>query len=451
MRRSAFRAAALGVLILASAAPLWAAAKPTVYTSVTPRSVTVGEPVTLTVEVYVPNFFTGAPRFPQLEVKDAVVIFQEQGGTNLNQQIGEVAYAGQQRKYAIYPQRAGEFEVPPFAVSVRYSIDGKPSASTPVQAKGGHFSATVPDAAKGLEHFIATPSFQLTAEADRASEGLKEGDSLTRTITMTALQAFAIMLPPLSFPATDGIAVYPGQPRLSDSPGERGEARVARRVETVTYVFKRQGSYRLPAIQIAWWDTRARTLRTAALPELTLAVAANPSPAPEIALPQDPATRPAPDPWKPLREGLRRYAPAALGLLLALAILYRLFGARLHALRARRAARQAVQRESAAAYLERLQAVARAGSPAEILAAAYRWLDRRDANGSAARLDRFAERSGDAELPALANGLVDAVLSGGRTGNGSSQRFVEALVRHAERQPGQPTPTGSLGPLNPRS
>ena len=47
---------------LASAEP-----KPVAWTNVNPRSVTVGQPVTLTVDVYVPSFFTGAPRFPQLE------------------------------------------------------------------------------------------------------------------------------------------------------------------------------------------------------------------------------------------------------------------------------------------------------------------------------------------------------------------------------------------------
>ena len=64
MRRKALAALWLGPLL--AAASLWAEPRPTVYTSITPRSVTVGQPVTLTVEVYVPNYFTGAPRFPPI-------------------------------------------------------------------------------------------------------------------------------------------------------------------------------------------------------------------------------------------------------------------------------------------------------------------------------------------------------------------------------------------------
>jgi hypothetical protein len=227
---------------------------------------------------------------------------------------------------------------------------------------------------------------------------------------------------------------------------------VGKRVETVTYVLQKEGSYRLPAIEIAWWDTNARTLRKARLDELGFPVAANPASPPEIALPEDPAaTAPPPDPWQPLRDALRRYGPLALGALLGLGILYRVFGSRIHALRARRAAERIQRQESAAAYLAQLEAVARSGAPAEVLAATHRWLDRRGTNGSAARLDEFAQRSGDAELPRLADGVVDAVLERGPSSDGSAQGFVAALVRHAHRNPDRPSLPGSLGPLNPRS
>ena len=52
--------------------------------------------------------------------------------------------------------------------------------------------------------------------------------------------------------------------------------RVGKRVESVTYALQRAGEYRLPAIDIDWWDTVASTVRRASLPELVLSVAANP-------------------------------------------------------------------------------------------------------------------------------------------------------------------------------
>jgi hypothetical protein len=427
--------------------------QPFVRTSLSPRSVIVGQPVTLTVDVFVPTYFTGAPRFPPLEVKDAVVVFQETGGTNLNERVGEQEYAGQSRSYLVYPQRAGDYEVAPFDVSVRYAIDAKPSPRTPVRARGARFTATVPNAARGLEHFIASSSFELTSTFDRPLEGLKAGDSITRTITMAAADAFAMMLPPLSFRPVEGLAVYPAQPRVSDSSGERGATRVGTRVETVTYVLQKEGSCHLDGIEIDWWDTSAKTLRRARLPAQDFTVAPNPDLKAEIPLPADPSeTPPPPDPWKPVREALHRYGPRALATLVAGALLWRLIHPRLHRLRERRHARQKAREESAAAYLERVRQAAHA-RPTEVLAATYRFLDRRgDDSRAAARLDQFAQASGDAALPALASSLVESALAGdpSRAAHASSERFVDALVRAAERPQATSAAPEGLGPLNPR-
>jgi hypothetical protein len=46
---------------------------------------------------------------------------------------------------------------------------------------------------------------------------------------------------------------------------------------------------------------------------------------------------------------------------------------------------------------------------------------------------------------------VEAALSGAETPDGSSQRFVAALLRHARNNPDRTPQPGSLGPLNPRS
>ena len=122
----------------------------------------MGQPVTLTVDVFVPTYFTGAPRFPPLEVKDAVVVFLDDGGQNLTENDRGRDYAGQRRSYLIYPQRAGDFEVPAFEVKVRYAVDGKPSPRTPVPAPEAPASPPPsPKPRRGLEHFIATPSFEL--------------------------------------------------------------------------------------------------------------------------------------------------------------------------------------------------------------------------------------------------------------------------------------------------
>jgi hypothetical protein len=425
--------------------------KPFVRVGLGPKTVTVGQPVTLTVDVFVPTWFTSAPRFPQIDVKDAMVMFLEQGGENLNETVGDQSYAGQRRQYLVYPQRPGDYEIPPFEVKVRYAIDAKPSPRTPVSGRGGRFSATIPAAAAGLGYFLATPSFKMTESTDRPLDGLKVGDSFTRTITMTASDAFAIMLPPVEFAPGDGFAVYPAKPVVSDSGGERDVQRVAQRVESATYVLRREGDYDLPEIQISWWDTFARQVRREALPATRLHVAASPALAAEIPLPPDPEEAPPPGRFQAVGGAVRRYGPFVLGLVALGALALRLSRSRIEALRARRAARQREREASEAAARERLEQAARSGRAGELLAATYRWLDRRPSGGSAARLDVLAEKGADPALASLADEVVRTVLAGGDSiPADSARRFVSGLEAAAHRQARRPSPPGALGPLNPR-
>jgi hypothetical protein len=425
--------------------------KPFVRTGLGPKTVTVGQPVTLTVDVFVPTWFTSAPKFPPIEVKDAIVMFLEQGGENLNENVGDQSYAGQRRQYLIYPQRAGDYEVPAFEVKVRYAIDAKPSSRTAVPGRGGRFSATIPAAAAGLGYFLATPSFKMTETTDRLLEGLRVGDSFTRTVAMTASDAFAIMLPPLRFEPVDGVSVYPAKPVVSDSGGERDVQRVGKRVESATYMLRQEGDFELPEIQVAWWDTFARQLRRETLPATTVHVAANPALAAEIPLPPDAEAAPSPGRIHAFVAGVRRYGRYVLGAAVAVALLLRLFRSRIEALRATRAARRRQREDSEAAALERLKQAARAGRASELLAATYRWLDRR-ANGAAAtRLDVLAAGSGDPALPALADEIVSSALAGVESiPPEAAQRFVRGLRTAARRQSRHPPPSGALGPLNPR-
>ena len=160
---------------------LWPAAaqdqaeQPIARARVTPDAVvTVGQPVTVEVEVLVPTFFSGAPRFPDLDVADALVIFNDRG-RNISERRSGRSWAGQSRSYTIYPQRAGTYEIPRIDVEVRYSAGGADRTSATVSPQPVRFEATVPAAAEGLSYFSATTGQHLdeTIEAARPREDAK--------------------------------------------------------------------------------------------------------------------------------------------------------------------------------------------------------------------------------------------------------------------------------------
>jgi len=341
--------------------------------------VTVGEPVRLTVEVLVPTWFTGAPRYPEIDLPDAMVIFEEQSGFNFSERIAGTSFAGQRREYRIFPMRPGRFELTNLAVEVRYAVNARPSPLTRVSLEPTSFEATVPEEAAGLDYFIAS--------------------SLERTIHITARDTFAMMLPPLTFEPIEGLSLYSDPPEVTDTGGERGETRVGQRVESVTYVLQEEGVYELPGLELVWWNVEARRLRRAKLPGVSFSVAPNPAFVEEIPLPVEEVTEAAelPVPAETWRDTLRRWAAPGLGIVLLVAALLvrhhrRRLAARLAAVRRRR-------RDSEAAYFARFRRACATGDPLAAYRRLMAWLDRVNPSPEPARLERLVRRRPGAGAP----------------------------------------------------
>ena len=210
--------------------------------------VTVGQPVTVVVEVLVPSFFTGAPRFPALDVDDALAIFKDRG-INFTERVDGETWAGQSRGYDVYPQRPGEFEIEAIPVRVRYrSESGGARTEVTITPPPLSFQAVLPPEAADLPYFISTTELGIEQSFDREPRTLKVGEAFVRTITMTVEDALSMVIPPLPADSVPGLAVYPDPPEVTDEGGERGERIVGRRVERITYVAEEAGEYRLAPI-----------------------------------------------------------------------------------------------------------------------------------------------------------------------------------------------------------
>jgi hypothetical protein len=443
------------LLLLLSVAPVMAeeAPLPLVRARVEPvAAVMVGEPVRVVVDVLTPTWFPEPPRFPTLDVKDAFVLFQERG-INLTESIGDTSYSGLQKEYLVYPMREGRFEVPPFEVTVVYSIDAKPSKPTPLATVPLSFEATIPAAARGVGYFVSATRLDLDQTLEPQPKGLAVGAALRRTVTVEAQGAFGMMLPALAVPAIDGLSAYPDPPQVEDRAGERGEARMARRVESVAYRLEREGNYELPAVEIAWWDLGAKRLRKAALPAVALEVGPAPTRADEIPLPEEAA---AGETARPESRGsprlilIRWGVPVLLGLI-ALAWVLPPIARRGRRILGRLAEARARRLDAEGAWFARARRAAANGDAAETYRALLAWAERRRP-GRGGTLDAFLAEAADAHLGAEIDRLGESLYGGvPTTAAWTGGRLVERL-RAARRREGRRTvrlPTGSLGPLNP--
>jgi BatD DUF11 like domain len=182
-------------------------------------------------------------------------------------------------RYAIFPEQSGTLEIPAQTFSGRESAPRRSffdlggggrslrRTTQPLQINVLPRPATFPDA-------TWLPARELTLEENWSTppEQLRAGESATRTIRIQAEGLQGAQLPPVLFPATDGLKYYPDQPVINDTESPTGL--VGSRVDSAALVPTRAGSWQIPELRIPWWDTQAGEVRYAVLPGREITVAA---------------------------------------------------------------------------------------------------------------------------------------------------------------------------------
>jgi hypothetical protein len=463
------QALAIAMLALTAALPISAQQPPEPTPEEEPRpfartrlepgdTVTVGQPITVVVDVLVPNFFTAAPWFPTLDVDDAIAIYEDRG-INFTEKIDGQSFAGQSRKYHIYPQRPGEFEIAEIPVPVRYLSDsGGPRTRATVSPPPVRFSAVIPPGAEGLSYFISTTGLDMDQSFDREPGTLKVAEAFVRTITVTVTDALSMVIPPLDADGVPGLAVYTDPPEVTDEGGERSQQIVGTRVERATYVAEQAGEYRLPPVELAWWDVSSREMKTTALPALEILVEPNPDLAVEIPLPADEFAGEEPAAQARQRVSLvdllRRWGPPLVAVAI-LVYLFRRLGRRFGpGLRQRFGDARRERHESEAAYFARFRRAALSRDALATWNLWMAWLDRIHPGPGAATARTFVEAAADPDLDRQAKAL-DALLfaAGEAAGVAWSGKACYRAVARARRRRGlssDPHRTSGLAPLTPK-
>ena len=360
----------------------------------------VGQAVPLNVEVIVPSWFTGAPRFPELEVPNAVTLSPEGAVNFVVQSVGKT-FSAQSQRYLIYPQVKGKYTVPLVKVQVTYALpDGKPSppamlASPPIQ-----FEARLPAGAEGAKYYLTTSSFRISQSFDRTLERLKVGDSVTRTVDMTAEDTVGISLPPLKFEAPEGIRLYRGTPKVSEK-AERGKIE-ATRMDTATYVLEKEGRYTLPEIAIVWWNPEKKVMNKASLSTIELSVQANSGLNAEVFAssrePEEKLVEGSQQTVLELFKASLNWVVLLLGLFLFLLILRRILSSKGISIRSWLEERKRRRADAEITYFKRFRKASLSNDTRATLRELMFWLDRTDTRPVAPTLEQFVRESGMPEL-----------------------------------------------------
>ena len=183
-------------------------------------------------------------------------------------------YEVYERKYVLFPQKSGSLSIDP-QVFTGNVVDNRlrQRARARELSNAVELDVKAPPNGYSGSSWLPAKSLFLNDSFEPNVSTIKQGDSITRKIGITALGLLGSSLPELNLPTIDGLKVYPDQPQVSSS--SHSEGAQSMREETLAYVAVDSGQITLPAINITWWDTVNDIERVATVPERTITITPN--------------------------------------------------------------------------------------------------------------------------------------------------------------------------------
>ena len=217
---------------------------------------------------------------PVMDNANIVQVGQDAEGSEL---VNGIRYRTITRRYAITPQRSGTFTVSPPTFSgemidrdsARYNYFAR--TKTVVQ-QGQALEVTVkpiPDNFPGT--WLVAGLVTLTEEWTPQADKLKQGEPVTRIITLSAVDVADNQLPELNPAYPDNVRVYQEQPQAKSA--ERNGRLVAQKIFTSAVIANGSGELSLPEISLPWWNSQTNKIDYARIPAKTLQVEADNAPA----------------------------------------------------------------------------------------------------------------------------------------------------------------------------
>ncbi|MDH5729692.1 MAG: BatD family protein [Gammaproteobacteria bacterium] len=192
-----------------------------------------------------------------------------------------------ERKYAIFPQKSGELEIPPIVFSgnvVRNTSrrSNDPFASffqqqqlVPRRVQSSSIKLKIKPIPKEFNggHWLPAKALSLKQTISPQVSNYTAGEPITRSIRIEALGLMGSQLPEIIMSNTPGFKIYRDQAKSENFPEDNGIA--SYRVENIAIVATQAGNFSLPEIRLPWWNTDKNQLEYAVLPAIAIQVVAD--------------------------------------------------------------------------------------------------------------------------------------------------------------------------------
>jgi len=262
-----------------------------------PKDPYVQSQVIYTVRLWIPaNLPWRGGNLSDPQIDNALVerLFEDEGRSYFTNRGGQ-EYRVFERKYAVFPQNSGLLRIEPLRLDGEIETGGRSffdrgARRIRVRSEGIDLKVrSIPEQFTGA-HWLPAADLKLEESWPQNPPLGKVGEPVTRTLTLKAQGATVGLLPELGADAQldPSIKHYPDQPALSEEKLPTF-GMTAIRQEKVALIPGKAGEFKLPAVEIPWWNTRTDRLEIARIPERVLKVEGTGEP---VAQAEAPAARP---------------------------------------------------------------------------------------------------------------------------------------------------------------
>ncbi len=239
------------------------------------QGIWTGQQVTVNLDLKTSGISFSDSHFDLPEVPGAFLIRTDTTTIKSTENIGGETWQVIRYPLALYPEKAGQLEIPPIAVRFSASAGiGENERAFEFQTKVLQLTVKSPPGVQPGDLVITTTSFELDHDWQPVSGTAFTGDALTLTVTRRAKNISAMLLPPLPVYRAKGLATYPQAPQINDKTN-RGDL-TGERIDSIIWVIEKPGTYDIPGIRFQWWDPDKQKLKQQIIPGRRLDILPSP-------------------------------------------------------------------------------------------------------------------------------------------------------------------------------
>ncbi|MGI9317878.1 MAG: BatD family protein, partial [bacterium] len=185
----------------------------------------------------------------------------------------DTTYTVFERRYAVFPQKSGDLEIPPFQFQGLAQAAGQNgqqmfnslfNQGRRIRANSPALTITVKPPEPGFPGNPWLPAKKVQIEmVGQPMDKFEVGQPVTLKIQLQSLGLTAEQLPEIVIPETPGVRYYPDQGILETQ--DNGEDVIGIQLKSIAIIPNESGEISLPDIQIDWWNTETNSAETARL------------------------------------------------------------------------------------------------------------------------------------------------------------------------------------------